>query len=65
MAENFPHHEALEAANDLRLALSFRRSAADVVDRGLMARCIFRRKRPLVSGSSALPMHTKYVLIDG
>src|SRR5687768_13644011 len=37
MAEDFPHHEALEAANDLGLALSLRRAAPDVVDRGLMA----------------------------
>jgi len=28
MAEDFPHHEGLEAANDLRLALSLRRAAA-------------------------------------
>ena len=37
MAEDFPHYEALEAANDLRLALSFGRAASDVVDRGLVA----------------------------
>jgi hypothetical protein len=37
MAEDFPHHEALEAANDLGLALSFCRAASDVVDRGLVA----------------------------
>ena len=37
MAEDFPHHEALEAAHDLGLALAFRHTAADVVDRGLMA----------------------------
>ena len=37
MAEDFPRHEALEAAIDLRLALSFRRAASDVVDRGLAA----------------------------
>jgi hypothetical protein len=37
MAEDFPHHEALEAANDLGLALSLRRAAADIVDRGLVA----------------------------
>jgi hypothetical protein len=37
MAEDFPHHEALETANDLCLALSFGRAAPDVVDRGLMA----------------------------
>jgi hypothetical protein len=37
MAEDFPHHEALEAANDLGLGLSFRRAASDVVDRGLVA----------------------------
>ena len=37
IAEDFPHYEALETANDLCVALSFRRSAPDVVDRGLMA----------------------------
>src|ERR671917_2891025 len=37
MAEDFPHHEALETTNDLRLALSFGGTAADIVDRGLMA----------------------------
>src|SRR3954467_6864389 len=37
VAEDFPHHEALETAHDLRLALSFRRSAPDVIDRRLVA----------------------------
>ncbi|MGF7212942.1 hypothetical protein GGE65_007578 [Skermanella aerolata] len=37
MAEDFPHHEALEAANDLHLALSFGRAASDIVDRRLVA----------------------------
>jgi hypothetical protein len=38
MAEDFPHHEALETANHPCLALSLRRSAPDVVDHhGLMA----------------------------
>ena len=36
MAEDFPDHEALETANDLGLALSLRRAAPDIVDRGLM-----------------------------
>src|SRR4051794_19855956 len=36
-AEDLPYHEALEAANDLGLAFSFRRAATDVVDRGLVA----------------------------
>src|SRR5689334_3157054 len=61
MAEDFPDHEALEAANDLRLALSFSGTAADIVDRGLMA----AHAHDAVKGGVGLPVATAVEPVTG
>ncbi len=61
MAEDFPHHEALETAHDLRLALSFGRAAPDVVDRRLVA----AHAHDAVKGGVGLPVATAVEPVTG
>jgi hypothetical protein len=63
MAEDFPHYEALEAANNLRLALSFGRAASDVVDRGLVA--AQAHDDHAVKGGVGLPVATPVEPVTG
>ena len=63
MAEDFPDHEALETANDLRLALSFRRAAPDVVDRRLVA--AHAHDDHAVKGGVGLPVATAVEPMSG
>ena len=63
MAEDFPDHEALETANDLGLALSLRRAAPDIVDRGLMT--AHAHDDHAVKGGVGLPVATAVEPVAG